>query len=109
MQIPRLDLGLELSYSYNAANRVASIAFSNSNDGLVSYSQDELNRLSSVVDNGLSGNNTTTYAYDPASNVTTATYPTGVQPTINCNSLNRVTRLATQNSGYLCQRGPTGI
>ena len=97
-----------LSYTYDAAGHVASIASSNSNGASVSYSYDELNRLSSVVDNRLFGNNTTTYAYDPASNLTTATLPNGVQSTFSYDSLNRVTGLATQNSGYLYQRGPTG-
>jgi RHS repeat-associated protein len=97
-----------LSYTYDAAGHVASIASSNPNGASVSYSYDELNRLSSVVDNRLSGNNTTTFAYDPASNLTTATYPNGVQSTFSYDSLNRVTGLATQNSGYLYQRGPTG-
>jgi len=87
---------------------VASIASSNSNGASVSYSYDELNRLSTVEDNRLSGNNTTTYAYDPASNLTTATYANGVQSVMTYDPLNRVTGLATQNSGYLYQRGPTG-
>jgi YD repeat-containing protein len=55
---------------------VASIQSSNANGANVGYSYDELNRLSTVVDNRLTGNNTTSYAYDPANNLTTATYPT---------------------------------
>jgi hypothetical protein len=50
---------------------VASIASSNPNGASVSYTYDDLNRLSTVVDNRLAGNNTTTYTYDPASNVAT--------------------------------------
>jgi YD repeat-containing protein len=60
------------------------------------------------VDNRLSGNNTTTYAYDPAGNLTTATLPNGLQSVFIYDALNRVTGLATQTSGYLYQRGPTG-
>ena len=67
-----------LSYTYDAAGHVASIASSNTNGISVSYTYDDLNRLSTVVDNRLSGNNTTTYTYDPASNLATATYPNGV-------------------------------
>ena len=53
---------------------------SNTNGAAVSYSYDDLNRLSTVVDNRLSGNNTTNYSYDPASNLATATYPTACSP-----------------------------
>jgi RHS repeat-associated protein len=56
----------------------------------------------------LSGNNTTTYAYDPASNLSTATYPNGVQSVMTYDALNRISGLATQNSGYIYQREPTG-
>jgi len=59
-----------LSYTYDAAGHVATIASSNPNGASVSYTYDDLNRLISVVDNRLSGNNTTTYT-DPASNVAT--------------------------------------
>jgi RHS repeat-associated protein len=87
---------------------VASIQSSNANGASVAYTYDDLNRLSTVVDNRMSGNNTTSYAYDPASNLSTATYPNGVQSAMTYDALNRITGLATQNSGYLYQRGPTG-
>jgi YD repeat-containing protein len=35
--------------------------------------------------------NTTTYAYDPASNLATATYPNGVQVELTYDALNRLT------------------
>jgi RHS repeat-associated protein len=73
------------------------------------YTYDSLNRLSAVADANLAaGANTTSYAYDPASNLTTATYPSGVQSVMTYDALNRITGLATQNSGFLYQRGPTG-
>ena len=97
-----------LSYTYDAAGQVASIQSSNANGASVAYSYDDLNRLSTVVDNRLSGNNTTTYAYDPASNLSTATYPNGVQSVMTYDALNRISGLATQNSGYIYQREPTG-
>jgi YD repeat-containing protein len=87
---------------------VGSINSSNQNGASVGYTYDDLNRLGTVVDNRLSGNNTTTYAYDPASNLATATYPNGVQGTLTYDTLNRLTGFATQNSGYTYQRGPTG-
>jgi YD repeat-containing protein len=97
-----------LSYTYDAAGHVASIASSNPNGASVGYSYDELSRLSSVVDNRLSGSNTTTYAYDPASNLTAATYPNGYQAIYIYDQLNRVTGMASQVSGYTYQLGRTG-
>jgi RHS repeat-associated protein len=48
-----------------------------------------------VVDNRLSGQNTTTYTYDNASNVYTAAYPNGLQSTFTYDALNRITELST--------------
>ena len=62
--------------SNDTAGHVASITSSNANGANVSYTYDSLNRLSTVVDSRLG---TTTYTYDPASNVATVTYPNGVQ------------------------------
>ena len=53
-----------LNHEYDAAGHVASIASSNPNGASMSYTYDDLNRLSTVVDNRLAGNNTTTYSYD---------------------------------------------
>jgi len=90
---------------------VASIASSNPNGATISYTYDDLNRLSTVVDNRLpSGVNTTTYTYDTASNVATVTYPNGLQTTYQYDSLNRVTGLTTPgaNAGYTYTLGPAG-
>jgi len=97
-----------LSYTYYPTGKVQIITSSNTNGASVAYTYDDLNRLSTVADNRLSGNNTTSYAYDPASNLSTATYPNGLQSAMTYDALNRITGLATQNSGYLYQRGPTG-
>jgi RHS repeat-associated protein len=97
-----------LNYNYDAAGHVASIASSNMNGASMSYTYDDLDRLSTVVDNRLSGNNTTTYSYDSASNVATVTYPNGVQSTFTYDTLNRVTGLSSQPASYTYQRGPTG-
>ena len=59
------------------------------NGASMSYTYDDLDRLSTVVDNRLSVNNTTTYSYDSASNVATVTYPNGVQSTFTYDTLNR--------------------
>ena len=102
-----------LSYTYDAAGHVASIASSNSNGASVAYAYDDLNRLSTVVDNRLHGNQTTTYTYDPANNLATAIYSNGVQSVMTYDVLNRITGLAASSSaaevsGYTYQRGPTG-
>lgn len=55
------------------------------------YTYDDLNRLSTMVDNGCG--RATICAYDPASNVATATYPNELHSTFTYDSLNRVTTL----------------
>jgi len=70
-----------LTYHYYSTGKVESIQSSNSNGANVSYTYDDLNRLSTVVDNHLPGNNTTNYTYDNASNVATVAYPNGVTST----------------------------
>ena len=98
-----------LNYTYDAAGNLASMTSSNSNGVSVSYTYDSLNRLSTVVDNRLpAGQNTTSYVYDDASNVTQVTDPNGVQAILTYDPLNRVTALATQNSGYNYQRDSVG-
>jgi YD repeat-containing protein len=69
-----------LSYTYDAAGNLASIASSNASGASMSYAYDSLNRLSSVVDSRLG---TTTYTYDGASNLGTVTYPNGVKAQYN--------------------------
>ena len=98
-----------LNYAYDTAGNVASMSSSNANGVSVGYTYDSLNRLSTVVDNRLgSGQNTTTYTYDAASNLVTASYPDTLQSTFHYDQLNRLTALTTPNSGYLYQLGQTG-
>jgi RHS repeat-associated protein len=97
-----------LNYTYDAAGHVASIASNHVNGASMSYTSDSLNRLSTVTDNRLTGNNVTTYTYDNANNVLSVTYPNGVQAVLQYDTLNRLTALATQQTGYVYQRGPTG-
>jgi RHS repeat-associated protein len=67
---------------------------SNTNGVWVEYTYDSLNRLSTVVDHSLpAGQQTTMYAYDPAGNLVTATYPNGLQSSFTLDSLSRVTSL----------------
>ncbi len=98
-----------LSYTYDSAGHLASMTSSNAHGVSVDYQYDDLNRLSAVIDNRLSsGANTTSYTYDSASNVGTVTYPNGVQSTFTYDTLNRVSDVSSQVSGYTYQRGPTG-
>jgi YD repeat-containing protein len=98
-----------LRYTYDAVGNVASMSSSISNGVSVSYTYDDLNRLSTVVDNNLpAGVNTTTYSYDPASNLATATYPNGLQAVFSYDQLNRLSQAATPVSGYSYQRDPNG-
>ena len=104
-----------LNYTFDLAGNVASIYSSSVHGASMSYTYDSLNRLSTVVDNNLpAGQNTTTYAYDTASNLVTVTDPNQLQSTIQYDSMNRLTALntATQNSsavaGYSYTLGATG-
>ena len=97
-----------LSYSYDGAGNLASMSSNHVNGVLVAYAYDDLNRLSTVVDNRLHGNQTTTYTYDPASNVATVAYPNELTSTFTYDPLNRLTAMSTPVSSYNYQLGPTG-
>ena len=98
-----------LNYTYDTASNVASMVSSNANGISVQYAYDTLNRLSAVVDNRLpAGANTTTYTYDPASNLVTAAYPNGTQSTVTYDDLNRLTALNGTRASYSYTLGPTG-
>jgi RHS repeat-associated protein len=89
-----------LTYTYDAAGHLASMSSSNTNGVSLSYTYDTLNRLNTVVDGNLSsGHNTTTYTYDSANNVYTATYPNGVLTTFAYDPENRLTGLASSTLG----------
>jgi YD repeat-containing protein len=97
-----------LSYTYDAASNVASVASNHANGVSVSYAYDQLNRLSAVTDGGLVGNQATTYGYDAASNVATVSYANGVQSTMTYDALNRIASLSAPTGSYNYQRGLTG-
>jgi RHS repeat-associated protein len=97
-----------LTYGYDGAGNLASMSSNHANGVSVSYAYDELNRLSSVMDERLQGNQTTTYTYDTASNVATVTVPNGLQTKLNYDSLNRVTGLSSSIAGYTYTLGATG-
>jgi RHS repeat-associated protein len=100
-----------LIYTYDAAGNVASIISSNTMGINVSYTYDDMGRLETVVDNRLTGNNTTTYTYDAGSNLKTAAYPnypSNVSSAYAYDTLNRLTGLSTPVSSYSYQLGATG-
>lgn len=81
----------------------------------VTYSYDDLNRLSTVADANLIGvpTNVTQYSYDNASNVGSVQYPNGITTQFTYDTLNRVISAASGSnagtvSSYTYQRGPTG-
>jgi RHS repeat-associated protein len=89
-----------LTYTYDSAGNVASMTSSNTNGVSVAYTYDNLNRLETVVDNRLVGQQTTTCSYDPASNLATVTYPNGLQSTFTYDTQNRVTALSNAAASY---------
>jgi RHS repeat-associated protein len=98
-----------LTYTYDTAGNLASMASSNANGVSVSYTYDSLNRLATVVDNRLPvGQQTTTYSYDPASNLATVTYPNGLQSSFTYDDLNRITAMNAAKASYSYTLSPTG-
>jgi len=87
---------------------VASIQSSNTNGAWVSYTYDDLNRLSTVTD--IVRATTTNYTYDPASNVATVQYPNLLTSTFTYDTQNRLTELSTPPvADYKYTLGLTGI
>ncbi len=98
-----------LTYTYDAAGNVVSMTSSNANGVSVAYTYDSLNRLATVVDNRLPvGQNTTTYSYDPASNLATVAYPNGLQSQFTYDTLNRLTAMNAAKASYGYTLSPTG-
>ena len=113
-----------MSYTFFPTGKVETITSSNASGVSVAYSYDDLNRLQTVTDNRLTGNQTTTYAYDSgvpvdrssstgwddASNVATVQIPNGLTSTFTYDSLNRLTELSTPPvADYRYTLGATGI
>ena len=99
-----------MSYTYYPVGQVETIASSNAHGVSVAYTYDGQNRLSTVVDNRLSGQNTTSYTYDNASNAATVKYPNGLTSTFTYDALNRLTELSTPPvADYKYTLGLTGI
>jgi RHS repeat-associated protein len=88
-----------LNYTFDAHSNLKTITSSNSNGASVAYGYDVLNRLSTVADNRLQAQGatafTTTYNYDPESNLLSYTVPNGV---VTTNTFDPLNRLATTGS-----------
>jgi RHS repeat-associated protein len=100
-----------LSYTYFPTGKVETIQSSNAHGVSAAYTWDDQNRLSTVVDNNLPGQDTTTYSYDSASNVATVKIPNGLTSTFTYDALNRLTELSTSTSplsSYTYMLGATG-
>jgi RHS repeat-associated protein len=96
-----------LSYTYDGGSNVLTMQSSNENGVSVSYSYDELNRLSTVTDNApfnpsatnpRPGSGTTTYRYDAVGNIGGYVYPNGVDTSYTYNTLNRLTNVTSVNA-----------
>ncbi len=99
-----------LNYAYDAAGNLQSMTSNHAHGVSVTYSYDDLNRLSTVADANLTGlpTNITQYSYDNASNLGSVLYPNGVTTQFTYDTLNRVMSASSQVSSYTYQRNPTG-
>ncbi len=101
-----------LAYTYDLAGNRLSVTSSNTNGVNVLYTYDELNRLKTVVDGRLpTGNNSTTYSYDAAGNLSETVLPNGVRITPGRDGMDRVTNLpvtSTPSATYAYTYGPVG-
>ena len=82
-----------LSYTYGENGNLETLRSSNADGVSVDYDYDALNRLSSVKDNRLVGDQTTSYNYDAVGNLQGYTYPNQVATNYHYNSLNRLTSM----------------
>lgn len=100
-----------LSYTYNAAGKIASIQSSNPSGTSVAYAYDAANRLSTVTDRSLTLG-VTSYQYDAAGNRTLTAYPNGVRSQYVYDTLNRLTSLPVSGAVTLASfsytREPAG-
>jgi RHS repeat-associated protein len=91
-----------LSYAYDAGGDVLAIASSNANGASLTYTYDQLNRLSTVTDNRLLSQGATsgvkTYNYDAVGNLLNFVYPNGVTSANSYDTLNRLTQMGSSKN-----------
>jgi RHS repeat-associated protein len=106
-----------LSYTYDSAGDVLTLASSNTNGASLTYTYDTLNRLATVTDNRLlaqgATSGLTTYNYDAVGNLQNFTYPNGVVSAYTYDPLNRLTQMGSSKSqtaisNYAYTLGPAG-
>jgi len=98
-----------LSYTYDSAGDLLTLASSNTNGASLTYTYDKLNRLSTVTDNRLlaqgAASGATTYNYDEVGNLQNFTYPNGVTHAYTYDTLNRLTQLCVGTAAPGCAGG----
>jgi RHS repeat-associated protein len=91
-----------LSYTYDAAGDLLTLASSNTNGASLTYTYDTLNRLSTVTDNRLlaqgAASGLTTYNYDVVGNLQNFVYPNGVTHAYTYDTLNRLTQMGSSKN-----------
>jgi RHS repeat-associated protein len=87
-----------LSYTYNETGNIETLRSSNTNGVSVDYDYDDLNRLDTVKDNRLAGNQDTTYTYDAIGNLQSYSCPNQVTTSYGYNNLNRLTTMTVSNT-----------
>ena len=91
-----------LSYTYDSAGDLLTLASSNTNGASLTYAYDALNRLSTVTDNRLlaqgASSGVTTYNYDAVGNLQNFTYPNGVVHAYTYDALNRLTQMGSSKN-----------
>ena len=82
-----------LCYLYDANGNLTNLSSATTNGVSTGYQYDALNRLTNVVDNGLTGTKNTAYSFDGVGNLQTLKYPNGVTNLYQYDVLNRLTNL----------------
>jgi len=92
-----------LSYTYDGAGNLLTLASSNTNGASLTYTYDVLNRLSTVTDNRLlaqgAASGVTTYNYDTVGNLQNFVYPNGLTHAYSYDPLNRLTQMGSSKNG----------
>ena len=102
-----------LFYQYDGNGNLTNLSSATSGGVSAMYQYDALNRITNVIDNGLTGTKNTAYGFDGVGNLKALNYPNGVTNFWQYDTLNRLTnevsKLSTSTLGsFYYQLGPTG-
>ena len=102
-----------LYYQYDSNGNQTNLTSATSGGVSVLYQYDALNRITNVVDNGLTGTKNTAYGFDGVGNLQSLKYPNGVTNLWQYDQLNRLTNIVWKNgssplASFNYQLGPTG-